>query len=70
MRLCATVCVLLLVSASLGAGAYQRSEFLFLDEIKIGMPLQVVPRIFEELEEIRVYYTLEKPGTTWGVAGS
>ena len=37
MRLCATVCVLLLVSASLGAGAYQRSEFLFLDEIKIGM---------------------------------
>jgi uncharacterized protein len=40
------------------------------DEIKIGMPLQVVPRIFEEQEEIRVYYTLEKPGTTWGVAGS
>jgi hypothetical protein len=37
MRLCATVCVLLLVSASLGAGAYQRSEFLFLDEIKVGM---------------------------------
>jgi hypothetical protein len=37
MRLCTTVCVLLLVSASLGAGAYQRSEFLFLDEIKVGM---------------------------------
>ena len=29
------------------------------------MPVQVVPRIFEELEEIKVYYTLEKPGTTW-----
>ena len=38
------------------------------DEIKIGMALQVVPQIFEELEEIKVYYSLEKPGTTW--AGS
>ncbi|MBI4719948.1 MAG: Zn-ribbon domain-containing OB-fold protein [Chitinivibrionia bacterium] len=37
-------------------------------EIKIGMDLQVVPRIFEELEEIKVYYSLEKPGTTWGRA--
>ncbi len=36
--------------------------------LKIGMALQVVPRIFEETEEIRVYYTLETPGTTWGVA--
>ncbi len=35
------------------------------DEIKIGMELQVVPQIFEELEEIKVYYSLEKPGTTW-----
>ena len=35
------------------------------DEIKIGMDLQVVPRIFEEFEDIRVYYSLEKPGTTW-----
>ena len=34
-------------------------------EIKIGMPVQVVPRMFEELEQIKVYYTLEKPGTTW-----
>ncbi|MFH2130389.1 MAG: OB-fold domain-containing protein, partial [bacterium] len=32
-------------------------------EIKIGMDLQVVPRIFEEREEIKVYYSLEKPGT-------
>ncbi len=35
------------------------------DEIKIDMELQVVPQIFEELEEIKVYYSLEKPGTTW-----
>lgn len=34
------------------------------EEIKIGMKLQVVPQIFEELEEIKVYYSLEKPGTT------
>jgi uncharacterized OB-fold protein len=33
-------------------------------EIKIGMDLQVVPQIFEDLEEIKVYYSLEKPGTT------
>jgi len=38
------------------------------DEIQIGMKLQVVPRIFEELEEIKVYYTLEKPGTAWAKA--
>lgn len=35
------------------------------DEIAIGMPLQVVPRIFEETEEIKVYYSLDKPGTAW-----
>ncbi len=35
------------------------------DEIEIGMDLQVVPRIFEESEEIKVYYSLESPGTTW-----
>lgn len=35
------------------------------DEIEIGMELQVVPRIFEELEDIKVYYSLEKPGTEW-----
>ena len=38
------------------------------DEIAIGMPLQVVPRIFEEVEDIRVYYTVERPGATWGKA--
>ncbi len=37
-------------------------------EIKIGMDLQVVPRIFEEVEEIKVYYSLEKAGTTWSKA--
>jgi len=35
------------------------------EEIEIGMGLQVVPQIFEELEEIKVYYSLEKPGTSW-----
>jgi uncharacterized OB-fold protein len=35
------------------------------ESINIGMELQVVPQIFEEIEEIKVYYSLEKPGTTW-----
>ncbi len=35
------------------------------EEIRIDMDVQVVPRIFEELEEIKVYYSLERPGTTW-----
>ncbi len=35
------------------------------DEIKIGMPVQTVPRMFEDLKEIKVYYSLEKPGTEW-----
>lgn len=35
------------------------------EEIAIGMELQMVPQIFEELEDIKVYYSLEKPGTTW-----
>lgn len=33
------------------------------EDIKIGMELQVVPQIFEELEEIKVYYSLEKAAT-------
>lgn len=37
-------------------------------ELRIGMPVQVVPRLFEERPEIRVYYTVERPGTTWGKA--
>ncbi len=37
-------------------------------DIAIGMDLQVVPRIFEELEEIKVYYSLEQPGTRWSRA--
>ena len=35
------------------------------NDIKIGMPMQVVPRIFEEEEEIKLYYTLEEEGTEW-----
>jgi uncharacterized OB-fold protein len=40
------------------------------EEIAIGMDLQVVPRIFEEEEDIKVYYSLERPGTTWGKGDS
>ena len=29
-------------------------------EIKIGMPIKIVPRIFEEIPEIKLYYTIEK----------
>ena len=39
-----------------------------IDSVEIGMVVQVIPRIFEELEDIRVYYTVELPGTTWGKA--
>lgn len=35
------------------------------DELSIGMPLQAVPRIYEEMEDIHVYYSLELSGTTW-----
>jgi uncharacterized OB-fold protein len=38
------------------------------DDVRIGMEVQVVPKLFEELEQIKVYYTLEKPGTSWGKA--
>ncbi len=33
--------------------------------VGIGMPVQVVPRIDEDRPEIRVFYTVEKAGTTW-----
>jgi uncharacterized OB-fold protein len=36
------------------------------DNVAIGMEVQVVPQIFDEIEEIKVYYSLEVPGTTWG----
>ena len=29
-------------------------------DIKIGMKVKVIPRIFEEIEEIKLYYALEK----------
>lgn len=35
------------------------------DEIRAGMPVQVVPRLFEDIPDIKVYYTLERPGTRW-----
>ncbi|MFH0945352.1 MAG: Zn-ribbon domain-containing OB-fold protein [Planctomycetota bacterium] len=35
---------------------------------KIDDEVQVVPRIFDEGESIRVYYSVEKAGTTWNKA--
>ena len=40
------------------------------ESIQIGMKLQVVPQIFEEQPDIKVYYSLEKPGTTWSKSTS
>jgi uncharacterized OB-fold protein len=37
-------------------------------DVKIGMEVQVVPRIFDDTPDIRVYYSVERPGTTWGKA--
>jgi len=37
-------------------------------QVSIGMEVQVVPRIDEEQQAIRVYYTVERPGTTWAKA--
>jgi uncharacterized OB-fold protein len=34
-------------------------------DVAIGMPVQLVPRIAEALEAIKVYYTVERPGTSW-----
>lgn len=34
-------------------------------EVEIGMEVQVVPRIFEDTPDLRVFYTVEKPGATW-----
>jgi len=31
------------------------------DEIKNDMSVKVIPRIFEEIPEIKLYYTIEKP---------
>ncbi|RLB59295.1 MAG: transcriptional regulator [Deltaproteobacteria bacterium] len=33
--------------------------------LDIGMDVQVVPRIDEEVPQIKVYYTIEKAGVTW-----
>ena len=38
------------------------------DEARIGLEVQVVPRVFEEIEPIKVYYTVERAGTRWGKA--
>jgi uncharacterized OB-fold protein len=40
------------------------------DAIEIGMPVQAVPRMLEESPEIKVYYSLERPGTVWAKSSS
>ena len=40
------------------------------EQIAIDMAVQVVPQIFEEIEEIKVYYSLEQPGTSWAKVDS
>jgi len=40
-------------------------ESLDLGAVKIGDPVQVVPRIWGEGDEIKLYLTVEEPGTTW-----
>lgn len=37
--------------------------------IAIGMPLQLVPFIVEDSEDIKVLYRLEQPGTEWSRVG-
>lgn len=43
-------------------------ESIPISDIKIGMDVQVVPKILGEVEEIKLYLSVEKPGTTWGKA--
>ena len=38
--------------------------------IAIGMPLQLVPHVVEDSEDIKVLYRLERPGTVWSKVGS
>lgn len=38
------------------------------EDLAIDMDVQVVPRIFGETPDIRVYYTVEPVGTTWNKA--
>lgn len=40
-------------------------DSLNVDKLSIGDPVQLVPRIWEEGEEIKVYYSVEAEGTTW-----
>jgi uncharacterized OB-fold protein len=43
-------------------------ESLSVSDLTVGMEVQVVPQIFGEIEEIKLYLSVEEPGTTWGKA--
>jgi hypothetical protein len=34
-------------------------------DVRIGLPVQMVPQFFDEAEEIKIYYSFEREGTTW-----
>ncbi len=38
------------------------------DDIRIGLAVQLVPRLVEESEDIHVIYTIERAGATWSRA--
>ncbi len=40
-------------------------DTLDVEKLEIGDAVQVVPRVWEEGEEVKVYFTVEEPGTTW-----
>lgn len=40
-------------------------DTLHFGQITIGDPVQVVPRIWGEGAEIKLYFTIDEPGTTW-----
>ena len=38
------------------------------ERIDIGMPVQLVPQLEEDVQAIKVYLSVERAGTTWGKA--
>jgi hypothetical protein len=66
MRLSAGICVLVLALASIGGGAAQRSEFLYLNEIKVGMTgigkTVVAGDVISEFA-VEVLGVIDEPGT-------
>ena len=66
MRLSVAICVLVVALASIGGGAAQRSEFLYLNEIKVGMTgigkTVVAGDVISEFA-VEVLGVIDEPGT-------